>query len=68
MSQLGQSRAIGPFWPMSAFPRLAIELRTSREVRFVPKTDMTKMRRGPPTKATPATGRSRGPTKIDEPI
>jgi hypothetical protein len=36
MSQLGQTRKSALVTAMSAFPPIATELRTSREVRFVP--------------------------------
>jgi hypothetical protein len=40
MSQLGQTRKSALVTAMSAFPPIATKLRTSREVRFVPNSDI----------------------------
>jgi len=42
MSESGQTRKSALVTAMSAFPPIATKLRTSREVRFVPITDVTK--------------------------
>jgi hypothetical protein len=49
---------------MSAFPPIATKLRTLREVRFVPKTDMQCMRNGLPIPLPDASGRWRKKKKV----
>jgi len=41
MSEMGQTRKSALVAAMSAFPPIATKLRTSREVRFVPTTDIS---------------------------